>query len=382
MTRPWTTCTREWDVWTQFVTADTNAGLSLDGLRNSHPIEQEVRDPAEIGQLFDAISYSKGGSVLRMLEQFLGGETFRDGLRHYISRQQYDNARTEDLWDSLGEASGQPVTAIMDTWVKQTGYPVLDVQVSREGDFIEVDITQERFVYEAILEPTDSDDAQWRVPVTVRTASDAQPVSTLLEGPHAKLKLRPATYGSTDEWVKLNPSQTGFYRVKYAKDELIRLVPAIRSLVLPAADRLGVQNDTWALARAGHVPATQFLSLAEAYTEESNAFVCADLATNLAGLDTLLRDEPYHERFQKLARSIFNPIGKRTGWDPRPGEGHLEILLRSTVLAQLGKYHDEEALGEAAARFPRYVAAQANVHPRHPGRCFQPDGQARRPVHL
>ena len=62
----------DWEMWTQFVNMDTNRALSLDGLKNSHPIEQEVKNPAEVSQLFDAISYSKGGSVLRMLENFWG----------------------------------------------------------------------------------------------------------------------------------------------------------------------------------------------------------------------------------------------------------------------------------------------------------------------
>ena len=67
----------EWDMWTQFLTADTASAFSLDGLSNSHPIEQEVNNPAEIGQLFDAISYSKGGSILRMLEDFIGPSDFQ-----------------------------------------------------------------------------------------------------------------------------------------------------------------------------------------------------------------------------------------------------------------------------------------------------------------
>ena len=86
----------EWEMWTQFVNMDTNRALSLDGLKNSHPIEQEVNDPAEIGQLFDAISYSKGASVIRMLEQFLGPDTFQKGLQVYLSSNQYSNAKTED----------------------------------------------------------------------------------------------------------------------------------------------------------------------------------------------------------------------------------------------------------------------------------------------
>ncbi|MAP36423.1 MAG: aminopeptidase, partial [Chloroflexi bacterium] len=111
----------EWDMWTQFLTADTASAFSLDGLTNSHPIEQEVNNPAEIGQLFDAISYSKGGSVLRMLEDYIGAEDFRTGISDYLNKHSYSNAETSDLWNALGESSGKPVSRVMDSWVKQTG---------------------------------------------------------------------------------------------------------------------------------------------------------------------------------------------------------------------------------------------------------------------
>ena len=93
----------EWDLWTQFISTDVNTGLSLDGLENSHPIKQAVKDPSEINQLFDAISYQKGASILRMLEQFLGPDKFRKGLQKYIFDHTYGNATGADLWKAIEE---------------------------------------------------------------------------------------------------------------------------------------------------------------------------------------------------------------------------------------------------------------------------------------
>ena len=311
----------EWEMWTQFLTNDTNRALSLDGLKSSHPIEQEVNNPAEIGQLFDAISYSKGASILRMLEHFLGEEPFRQGLHQYLTQHMHANARTQDLWNALGEASGQAVATMMDTWVKQTGYPVLDVEFSRQQDGIDVALTQSRFVYENILGQQRADDTLWHVPVSARTASDAQPVSTLMEERQAATRLQPASYGSTDEWIKVNPLQTGFYRVKYPPEELAKLTLPIRNLVLPAGDRLGIQNDAYALARAGHIPVTQFLTVAEAYHDETDASVCSDLAANLgrAGRASLGRAllpqvpglRPGHFPTHRKTYRLGRPTGRR-----------------------------------------------------------------------
>ena len=350
----------DWEMWTQFVNMDTNRALSLDGLKNSHPIEQEVNDPAEVSQLFDAISYSKGASVLRMLEQFLGPEIFRKGLQSYISANQYGNARTEHLWAALEEASQQPVTAIMDSWVKQMGYPVLNVEASTSGGQLDLDLSQERFVYDRLLGGDDEGSQVWRVPVGV--SSGGQPSQRLvMEGPNARMQI-PALSSDAD-WFKVNSDQTGFFRVNYSREDWDRLVPAIRSLALPATDRLGIQNDAYALSRAGILGVTQFLSLAAAYQNETDASVWSDLASNLREIDLLLASETYHGRFRAACRDLFAPAAARSGWDARPGEGHLDALLRSTVLSQAGAYQDSETIRQATDKFKQYLEDRSAVAP-------------------
>ena len=368
----------EWEMWTQFLTHDTTNALSLDGLANSHPIEQEVNNPAEIGQLFDAISYSKGASILRMLEQYLSPDAFRDGLRIYLNRHKYNNARTRDLWNALGEASGQPVAEIMDTWTTQTGYPVLDVTVDRDDDGMEVGLTQRRFMYEDVLGTSESRDDRWKVPVGARTASDADPVRTLMETESTTVRLKPASYGTNDEWIKVNPLHTAFYRVRYPTDELQKLVAPIRSKTLPAADRLGVQNDTYALVKAGHLPATDFLTIAEAYVAETDASVCGDLAANLNGLDG---------RDRRVLSSIPGVRSKHLQADRRPHRLGPNAQRRTPRCAASqhraqptrplrGRRHAcrGRATVQALHRRPR------QRHPRHARRGFRDGRQTRRPL--
>ena len=355
----------EWEMWTQFVNMDTNRALSLDGLKNSHPIEQEVKDPAEVSQLFDAISYSKGASVIRMLEQFLTPEVFRQGLHRYLSGHQYQNAQTEDLWAALEEVSQQPVTSIMDTWTGQMGYPVLDVAARQAGDDTELTLSQERFVYDRLLEEGEAEDTAWQVPVRVSVGGAASgspaPIqaSMVMNDRSASLNLGPGTR----EWFKVNPLQTGFFRVNYAPEDWERLVPAIESLTLPATDRLGIQNDAYALSRAGLLPVTQFLALAQAYGNETDASVWSDLASNLREIEIMVANESYYTAFRQFAKDLFGPAAARIGWEPRTGEGHLDSLLRSTVLSQAGNYQDADVLAQASQRFAGYLQDPASVHP-------------------
>ena len=360
----------DWEVWTQFVSSDTNRALSLDGLRNSHPIEQEVSNPAQIGELFDAISYSKGGSILRMLESFLGEETFRQGLNKYLTTHQYANAERTDLWNALADVSGEPVAEIMDSWVLQTGYPMLDVGIERSNGNINLHMMQRRFTYDAILDDSAADETLWKAPIGVYTAGGGDSASRLMDTKLLAWDV-PDDGAADDAWTKLNPEQTGFYRVRYYSADLERLVEPIRSKALTPIDRLGIQNDAYALSRAGIIPATDFLTIAEAYKSEDNAPVCADLSSNLGGLDNLLSDEAFYGGFQAFSRSIFQEVAAQVGWDAKPDETHMDALLRSTVLSHVGSNDDEGALREAATRFAAYADDPGSVSPDIRGMVFR-----------
>ncbi len=357
----------EWNMWTQFLFQDTNSGMELDALRNSHPIEANVKDPAEIRELFDAISYAKGASILWMIEQYLGEETFRSGLRRYLSAHAYQNAKTKDLWDALSEESGQPVTALMDSWVKQTGFPVIDVETERSGSQVELKLTQNRFLYEHLAGATD-DPTLWHAPVRIRGAAGPEIDSHLMT---ERTSARTIDAGAAGEWVKVNAGQAAFFRVNYAKEDWQRLRRAVEGGALPATDRLGLQGDAWALAQAGFLPATVYLALAEAYSQETDATVWSDLSTNLRSLGTLLADEPSLPKLHQFGRELYRPVVDRMGWEPKAGEGHLDALLRSTVLGRMGSYEDSDTLSEANSRFDRYLEHPASLAPDLRGIVFR-----------
>ena len=363
----------DWEMWTQFVNMDTNRALSLDGLKNSHPIEQEVKNPAEVSQLFDAISYSKGGSVLRMLENFLTPDVFQKGLYRYLKANEYGNARTQDLWAALEEESGLPVTNIMDSWVKQTGYPVLQINADRGSDGVQVSLTQERFVYDHLLGEEEPNPEVWQVPVSVSAPGNAV-ASTVMESKEAVVTV--AAPRPSEDWYKVNADQTGFFRVNYASDDWQRLAPAISGSELPATDRLGIQNDAYALSRAGLLPVTQFLELAGSYAGETDASVWSDLASNLRDIEQLIAGEPVHPAYQRFGRELFGPAARRAGWTPRPEDGHLDSLLRSTVLGQSGSYGDGETLAQASELFRQYLENPEAVHPDLRGIVFSLAAQA------
>ena len=117
----------DWNVWPQFVSEGTQPAFTLDSLRSSHPIEVPVKDALDVDQIFDFISYMKGSSVIRMLATHLGQETFLKGVSNYLKAHAYGNAKTNDLWSALSQASGQDINALMENWIRKIGFPVLTV---------------------------------------------------------------------------------------------------------------------------------------------------------------------------------------------------------------------------------------------------------------
>ncbi|KAL6058582.1 Aminopeptidase [Balamuthia mandrillaris] len=183
----------EWDIWTQFLTDYVCSGLQLDSLESSHAIEVDVDHPAEIGEIFDAISYDKGASVIRMLANYLNEDTFKYALHRYLLKHTYKNAVTSDLWKSLSKASGKKVNVLMNRWVKDVGYPVLVAETfvnETSGDLI-LRVSQERFLLTAATtnkpneEQTDNEEQSWWIPLSVLTSENqGQPIVLSLFEPN------------------------------------------------------------------------------------------------------------------------------------------------------------------------------------------------------
>jgi puromycin-sensitive aminopeptidase len=177
------------------------------------------------------------------------------------------------------------------------------------------------------------------------------------------LSLGRATTFAAKDWLKANGGQAGFYRANYQTSEWERLRTAVEKSQLPTVDRLGLQNDIYALARAGFVPATHFLSFVQAYKGEADATVWRDLSANLRSMEMLLFDESYLEEFRRYAKALYTRIRRSIGWEPKPEEGHLDSLLRTTVLGQLGAYGDSSTVAQARSRFERFLSEPESLHP-------------------
>jgi len=350
-------CFPEYDIWTQFATTDYSRALQLDALRNSHAIEVEVGHPSEVDEIFDAISYQKGASVIRMLHDYIGDDDFRKGMHAYLTKHAYKNTFTEDLWEALGAASGKPIADIMSTWTKQMGFPVIKVEHGvSAGDTPSLTVSQQKFTADG---SSDSAGSQWMVPLSVSTSlSPDKPVHRcLLNSQQMNIVLAGV---KTDGWIKINTGGVGFYRTLYPTDMLQALLPGISQQTLPPRDRLSLVNDLFALSRAGVVSSSvDVLKVVAAFISETNYTVWSDISSSLTALAYLYQTTDFWDHFTAFIRRLFATIKGVVGFDAQPGEGHLTAMLRSLVIGQLGKYGDQSVISEAKSRFVKHCDGSA-----------------------
>ncbi len=294
---------------------EMGVAFQLDALNYTHPIEVEVGHPAEISEIFDKVSYSKGASILRMLYEYLGADNFQKGLQYFLKKHSYGNGKTEDLWAALEKISRKPVRKVMKNWTSKPGHPVITVS----GSGKRLKLTQSRFFSSSISKKQSKDKTIWSIPVD----------GILM---NKKVMTIPKRH------EKLNKGETGFFRANYNISINKQLGPS---------DRLGLIRDAFALSQAGEIPTTKALELVLSYKDEEDYTVWAQLTEHLSQLDNLLAYENFYEDFRQVCRQIYQDIAKKVGWNKKKQEKHTQGLLRGMVLNKLGSFGDEETIKKA-----------------------------------
>ena len=306
----------EWNIWERFTNDTQGIALRLDALQNTHPIEVTVHHPDEIGEIFDAVSYSKGASIIRMLADYLGHDSFRDGLRYYLKKHSYKNTETINLWEAFEKISKKPVKKMMQNWTSLPGYPVIHAQ-TKNG---KVELTQTRFFSNPNSAKKVNDKTKWLIPVI---------------------------FGED----KINLGESGFFRTAYSKDLLENLRDPIQNKSLPSWDRLGIIRDLFALSEAGIIPTTDALEFLSAYKNEDNFTVYTEIASGFSKLSKVFAKTNLKPQIDQLINDSFSPIATRLSWNNKPNENYADALLRPLALSMAGESGNKKIIAEAKNKF-------------------------------
>lgn len=339
----------EWDLWNQFVEDAMNVAMGLDSLKTTHPIDVKVNSPAEIREIFDAISYDKGGCILRMLEHYVSEPNFRKGLKQYLTKFKYKNAQGQDLWDEIGKASKMPVSSMVNSWLKQPGFPLVEIEQNGKS----LSLKQKRYLLEHDKKYTKG---LWMIPLSLGLSGEIS--KKMFSKKSMSVSLPKNTIGFV-----ANFGRKGFYRVKYSEGILLDLKMLVDQKRISEIDRWAIQNDLYSLCVSGDEDVRNYLDFSDAYYDEDSYLASVNVAHNLATLFFRAYEEKFSEEIRGYAINYFRKILFDLGWEPRKTDKHTDALLRSFAISTLGKMDDEEVLAEAQRRYRKFLKYPNSITP-------------------
>ncbi|XP_070159038.1 aminopeptidase A isoform X2 [Polyergus mexicanus] len=347
--------------------------MITDAKLSSHPIIQNLENPDEITSFFDEISYQKGASIIRMMENFIEPDVFYNAISTYLNKYAYLNAETADLFNILQDAVGEKlnITAIMDTWTRQEGYPVINVQKSG-NKFI---LYQKRF----LIDPNATSDPsksyykyRWTVPITYITNRIDKPTLIWFNKDVNRVVI---DVDEHTKWIKLNVNQVGYYRVNYGNEwqtisELLRYHPTRFSI----ADRANILDDLHTLAAADKIYYFTALTITLfLLPQEYHAVPWAVASSKLMSMYTLLKSLDSSQpnavhHFQVFALKVVEKIYKDVTWtvndimeDDIPFS--IDNKVRIIVLEFACAIEHKECLKEAGCIFMDWLTLKKMPHP-------------------
>ncbi len=337
-----------WHVWLDSLDEDKEPAMRVDIRPGTHPIVTPIYDVLQASQAFDTITYEKGESVIRMLEDYVGADAFRDGVRAYMKKHAYGNTVTDDLWAELDKTAKQDISGVAHDFTLQAGVPLVRVTASPKG----LHLTQDRFTADGTGKPA----ATWHVPVII-ASSAGTPIWHGLVSSDKPVDVTVAA----DTVPVVNAGQAGYYRVLYDSATFTRVANAFPDL--KPADQLGLLNDSQALGFAGYEPMDGFMQLTTQASPDLEPVVAGHLVGQLAALNFYYEGLPTQAAFKAYGRKVVGPLFAKVGWDAKPGEDSNITLLRSELIGALSDFDDPAVIAEAHKRFAAYLKDQSSLSP-------------------
>ena len=338
-----------WDWWLGF-DASTDGAMYSDARKTTHPIQMPVHNDTQAAEVFDEISYQKAGAFLRMLEAYLGPQTFRKGFHDYLIANAYGNTEPADLWTALSAVSHKNVARIASAWIDEPGFPVVDAVATCRNGKRTVHLTQHRYSVDGA-----SDAAVWQIPLHMQIAP-GKAADVLMTARSASFAA-----GSCAQPLVLNGNALGYFRVRYDAGERALQQRHFRSL--PVADRIGLLGDSWAFAEDGKARLAEYLAYVNADRGDTDPRVLGAVLGNLAVMQSFERGTPGEAAFDGYLRAYLRPLLARLGgWDAKSADQE-RTNLRMQVIGMLAGAGDKETIAQAQQRFAAFLANPASLQP-------------------
>lgn len=343
--------------------------MVVDALPSTHPVNQPVAQPSDISQVFDTITYKKGMSVIRMMSHFLTEDTFRRGLIHYLNQYAYGSATQDDFWAVLTEVAHEDgrlsgfvtVKDIMDTWTRQSGYPV--VTVTRSEDGTTATVTQERFLLSGNL--TQEEQSMWWVPLSWTTTSSFNFTTSTFWMKNTTASTTLQSLPASEKWILFNLQGTGYFRVNYDKANWAAVTDQLLNdhQMIKMVTRAQLLDDALNLARGGRLSYETALGLNAYLSAETEYLPWTSALTALSYLEKMLTRTASYGNLRRYLLNLLEPLYTAVGFEDDLNDPHLDQHKRSLAVAWACKLDNKECVAKAVQHFDSWLTNYTEVSP-------------------
>jgi len=327
---------------------ETVQSLYTDSVASIRPIRQKAETRAEIDNLFDGIAYGKAASVLRMVEEYLGPDAFREGVNEYLKKHAYENASAEDFWNQLTATSGKPVDRIMAGFIDQPGAPLVSVESTCKNDRTVVTLSQTRYFADPERLARGSPEV-WEIPIFLRTAASKESTVKILTKRRESFELQ-----GCSPWIYANAGGRGYYRTEYTPREYSKIIAELETSFSPE-ERIRFLDDAWALVRVGRLNIGEYLAALEKMRSEQVRAVVQTMLQNIAEIHDNVVGSGDRPAFEAWVRSFLLPLSQELENESAKGDPKERQAFRDDVFAILAIYgRDPASINKSRAAVETY----------------------------
>ncbi|XP_043263382.1 uncharacterized protein LOC122403732 [Colletes gigas] len=336
---------------------DQMRAFSIDDSSDAHKINNDFIDRRYTRNIY-SITYTKTAVILWMMSHMMGEEVFRNGLLKYIDAHEYGSVMSDDLWEAMQSALNETdyanieVKEVMDSWIEQTGYPL--VTVTRNYTTGDATIRQEPSPFSR-----DRTSRKWWIPINYATKSE--PDFSKTKPTHW---LRPSDENITikgievDDWLIVNLQHTGYYRVNYDVTNWNKILEYLNSdnyTKIHVGNRIQLIGTAWSLVNLKQLHSSVFVELINYLHRETDPVVWKYVFIHFVNMGNYLRTTDGTNILKPRIRDLMKNFIETIGYEQSPSDDDFVKVIKMIALDWACAVGDPECKQRATERLIAYI---------------------------
>jgi alanyl aminopeptidase len=308
------------------------------------PVKKVVKSQTDVMDGL-GLNYSKGESILQLIESMVGEKAFQKGIRTYMENNAWKNAQADDLWKVLSTVADFDVPAMMKTYLEQPSYPLIEFTANGE-------VSQSRYH----LKGAEVEPQTWIVPLAIRYKKNGKVSRTNLFLNEAKTTVSELAEA---DWIFPNENAMGYMRWKVSTEQISALLKDMS--VLNVREKKSLLYNIEALFSAGEIELDEMMAAMDALVDDSDPMIGSAVVATMNGFLYLV-DVNNEAMFGQFVAKKLTPWFERLGVVDQPNDSTDTTRLRGSVYGMLSRYANTPQVEQVSTELAnKYLADPTSV---------------------